>query len=58
MSRAHAAEKVDGDQGGQADCHCFTHVVAFQTLSIIGTVKAAPAMKVPLHTSHIRFFGA
>lgn len=33
MSRAHAAEKVDGDQGGKADCHCFAHAVDFQTSS-------------------------
>jgi hypothetical protein len=33
MSRAHAAEKVHGDQGGKADCHCFAHAVDFQASS-------------------------
>jgi hypothetical protein len=45
MSRAQAAEKVHGDQGGQADCDCFAHVVTFQTSSDdmepIGPIKAA-----------------
>jgi hypothetical protein len=57
MSRAHAAEKVHGDHGGQTGCHCVAHVVIFQTSSDamepIGPIKAASAMRVPLRQPHL-----